>query len=65
MKKKLIITILCFIVFAVIMYLCKDWLYSVVPDHDYSDRVVKNKMIVISAITVLGFGFILLSKKNE
>ena len=37
------------------LYLAKDWLATVIPDDDYSERVTRNKYIAISIIAVIGF----------
>ena len=50
-----LITFLTFGIFTLIMYLAKDWLATVIPDNDYSERVVRNKEIAIGIIAVVGF----------
>lgn len=54
MNKKLIILI-AFAAFTFIIYLCKDWLRAMVPDNDYSDRVIHNKEIFILILAIIGF----------
>jgi len=64
MKKRFII-VLAFLAFLLVMYLCKDWMFANVPDHDYSDRVVHNKQIFIGIIALVGFAVLLSYKKYK
>lgn len=63
MKKIILITPL--IILTIVLYFCKDWMLSVVPDGNYSERVVHNKYIFISVIAIIGFLFLYLTRKKR
>ena len=58
-----LIVILSLSIFILVMYLCKDWMIANVPDHNYSDTVIKNKMIFIGLISIVGFSILFIFRK--
>lgn len=63
MKQFIIILILSVVTF--VLYLFKDYLIQIIPDNDYSDRVIRNKEIVIGILAIIGVLFIFLTRKNN